>query len=268
MKSSIILIALAISIPVYAVDNLRMADIRGLGMGGNGATQSVLFNPALTTLSTHKAVHIDYFNRYSMKELGTVHMGFIYPNALLSAGVDICSFGYDKYRESMFRLSVGKKLSEKWRVGVAVQYALLQSELFEETPMRLSTDLGALFSPVDKLLIGMLVMNVPSVALGRKNTEMKGFMSYSVQISFQWEVINTLLIVGTAESNKEVTLTGSAGMEYRPFKRFHIRAGIQATPLLPTFGIGYRFSRFTVDVAAVCHPLLGISTGLGLKYTF
>ena len=80
--------------------------------------------------------------------------------------------------------------------------------------------------------------------------------------------MNSLLIVGTLESNKEHTLTGNAGIEYTPFKDFHIRAGMQATPLLPTLGVGYRLSGFTVDVATVYHPVLGVSTGLGLSYSF
>ena len=94
------------------------------------------------------------------------------------------------------------------------------------------------------------------------------FTSYSVQIGFQWEIINRLLIVGTIESNKEHMWMGNAGIEYAPFKNFHIRAGVQTTPLLPTLGIGYRLTGFTVDVATIYHPVLGVSTGLGLSYSF
>ena len=61
---------------------------------------------------------------------------------------------------------------------------------------------------------------------------------------------------------------GNAGIEYAPFKNFHIRAGVQTTPLLPTLGIGYRLTGFTVDVATIYHPVLGVSTGLGLSYSF
>ena len=253
---------------VYAVDNLRLPDIRSLGMGGNGVTQSILFNPALITLCTGKTVYTDYFNRYGLKELGTFRIGYHHSNDWLPAGVDISSFGYDKYRESMFRLSVGKQLSEKWRAGVSIQYRMLQTELFEEVPKELSADVGLLFTPVDKLFIGLLIMNFPSVSLHSEDTRTEYFPGYSVQIGFQYEVINSLLIAGTAESNKDKTIAGSAGMEYVPFDRFRIRAGIGLSPLLPTMGVGYSFSRFTVDAAAVYHPVLGISTGLGLKYTF
>ena len=35
------------SLYVHGVDNLRLPDVRSVGMGGNVATQSILFNPAL-----------------------------------------------------------------------------------------------------------------------------------------------------------------------------------------------------------------------------
>ena len=268
MKSISLLVLFFVPINIHAVDNLRIPDIRCLGMGGNGVTQSVLFNPALVALHTDKVLYSEYFNRYGVKELGTMGVGFVYPNPLLSAGVDISSFGYDQYRETLFRLSVGKRLNDRWRIGISFQYKMLQTELWEEVPKQLSTDVGILFTPVDKLLIGVLIMNFPAIAIHKYTAEIKCFTGYSVQIGFQWEIINSLLIVGTIESNKEHTWIGNAGIGYAPFKNFRIRAGVQTTPLLPALGIGYRLAGFTVDVATVYHPVLGVSTGLGLSYSF
>ena len=80
------------------------------------------------------------------------------------------------------------------------------------------------------------------------------------------EIINRLLIVGTIESNKEHMWMGNAGIEYARSK-LHIRRGTDYS-LLPTLGIGYRLTGFTVDVATIYHPVLGVSTGLGLSYSF
>ena len=75
MKSISLFVLFWASINIHAVDNLRIPDIRSLGMGGNGVTQSVLFNPALVALYTDKVLHLEYFNRYGVKELGTVGIG-------------------------------------------------------------------------------------------------------------------------------------------------------------------------------------------------
>lgn len=268
MKLLILFLLLGVSPCLYAVNNLRLPDMRSIGMGECGVTQSFLFNPALISHVRYKSIDINYFNRYGLKELGTINLSFSYPNNYLPIGVTISSFGYDQYRESMFRLFLGKSLNEKWSIGVSIQYSIIQTERMEEYPQYLSTDVGIVYSPVEKLLIGMLIMDFPSVAIKKENIETESFIGYSLQIGFQWEVINNLLIVGNAETNKYTTLTGSAGLEYKLYKHFYVRAGMKATPLLPTMGVGYGFSGFTIDVATVYHTVLGVSTGIGLRYSF
>ena len=91
---------------------------------------------------------------------------------------------------------------------------------------------------------------------------------YLIQISFQWEIINSLLITGSVGTENENLVVGNFGLEYTAFDSFFIRAGIQTAPLLPSLGIGYNFSCFTIDVASIYHPILGMSTGLGLSFSF
>ena len=89
----------------------------------------------------------------------------------------------------MVRVLGGKRLGEQWALGLGVHYSFLQTDLLENTRSRLSTDLGITFSPIDKLLIGMLIMNLPSVSIGDKDIEIEDFNYYLIQISFQWEII-------------------------------------------------------------------------------
>ena len=58
-----------------------------------------------------------------LKELGTMSGSFYYPNQLLSAGVDISVFGFDKYREMMVRVLGGKRLGDQWALGLGVLYS-------------------------------------------------------------------------------------------------------------------------------------------------
>lgn len=268
MKGLLCSVLFSFSFYVGASDYVRLSDIRSMGMGENGVTQSVCFNPALVALNNQKILHLDYLNRYGLKELGTLGLGFVCPNALLPIGIHISSFGYDAYRETLFRFSAGKRLNERWIVGIGVQYRMLQTELFEEVPKQMTTDVGILFSPVDKVLIGMLVMDFPSFSSDNVAVDYESLASYFVQIGFQWHIINNLLMAGSLETTKTYTLGGNIGIEYTAFDNFHIRAGLQTAPLLPTLGIGYGFTRFSVDVVAFYHPVLGISSGCGLRYSF
>lgn len=251
-----------------AFDNIRIPDIRSIGMGVNGVTQSVVYNPSLLASLDKSNFHFNCFNRFEMKELNTLQGGFYFVNDFLPSAVDIFSFGYDAYRENMFRLSVAKKLGEQWFLGVGVQYRWIQTELFEEVPKHLSTDIGILYNPVENLFIGMLIMNVPSIYITNKETDNKWFNPYSLQTGFEWKIMNNLLITGTIENNEYNSLTGSAGLEYILFNNFTLRTGLQFSPLLPTMGIGYQISHFVIDAAIVCHQTLGISSGIGIAFTF
>lgn len=255
-------------IQLYPVDNLRSPDIRSLGMGGNVSTQSILYNPSLIARRNDKSIHLEYFNRYLLKEASTMSGSFYYPNSLLSAGVDISVFGYDAYREMMIRILGGKQLGEKWTLGLAFHYSFLQAEGLESTSARVSTDFGISFTPIDKLLIGMLIVNLPSVYIGNKDTEIESFKSYLIQIGFQWEVINNMLIAGSLGTTDASLLTGNIGIEYNVSESFYLRMGIQTAPLLPSFGVGYSFAAFIVDSVIMYHPILGMSTGIGVSFSF
>ncbi|MDR1644443.1 MAG: hypothetical protein LBS05_01265 [Tannerellaceae bacterium] len=253
---------------LYAADHLRISDVRSIAMGGNEATASTLFNPSLLAMSDRHTLRVNCFNRYVLRELGTINGSLYLPNAQLPIGLDVSSFGYDAYRESLFRLLAAKRLSSRWTLGVSVQYALLQTELFEEQPAQLSTDLGLTYAPVDNLLMGLLIMNFPSVSFRNEFTEEMVFMYYLIQAGLQWEVINSLFISAALETSELYAIGGGLGLEYVAFSDFCIRAGIKGAPLLPSFGFGYRFFSFNMDVAAVYHPVLGVSSGIGLAFTF
>ncbi|MDR2776382.1 MAG: hypothetical protein LBC19_16925 [Tannerella sp.] len=251
-----------------ATDNLRIPDLRTLSLGGGGVTETPLYNPALLAVREQSRLYANYYNRYSVSELATVSGGFYYLNDILPAGAEITSFGYDEYRESLFRLSAGKQIARKWSLGIAIQYALLQSELHEESSGRISSDIGITYRPVENVLTGLSILHFPSVQTGDKNIDNKHIASYSVQLGFNWEIMNMALITGSLENNAEDAITGSFGVEYMPFDDFKLRTGIRTAPLRPSLGVGYRIANINADIGMIYHAILGISMGVGLSFSF
>ena len=252
----------------YGADNLRSPDMRSVGMGGNEVTQAPLFNPALIAFQPQKSIHLNYMNRYLLKELGSFSVSCYLPNPWLSAGIDLSAFGYAEYKELMIRLSVAKQLGEHWSLGVAFHYSFWQTELLEQLQGRVATDVGILFKPLDNLLIGLLIMNLPTVIVGDKSLEIADFKYYLVQFGFHWLFMNNLSITGSLSVDERHKPMGSLGMEYTPFSSFFLRAGVQSSPILPSIGVGYRLHRFSIDTAAIYHRMLGMSMGIGLSYFF
>ena len=270
MKRAFILLLFGwfIYFPAGAIDNLRIPDLRILSLGGGGVTETPLFNPAILAARTKSKLYANYYNRYSVSELATVSGGFYYLNDIAPIGLEITSFGYDEYRESLFRFSTGRRIAERWTVGIAVQYALLQSELFEENSGRVSADIGLTFRPVENVLTGLSILHLPSVKVGDKSIENDHIGPYSINFGFNWEVVNTVLITGSVSNSKDDPVTGSFGMEYMPFDDFKIRAGISSSPLRPSLGVGYRITGIDIDAGMVYHSVLGVSMGVGLSFSF
>lgn len=227
--------------PVSAEENLRFPDTRTLALGGNSVTLSSFSNPALVQLSIGKVIHLDYFNRYALKELGSINGSFQYPNAYLSTGIHLASFGYERYRQNMGRIFLGKQLNTRWMMGVSFQYSWIQSELYEEIPARLSTDIGIVYIPFDKLLIGCVARDLPSVRISAKDLNLKELRTYAVQIGFNWEVLNNLLITSFAGVDENHRIQGGFGVEYEVWSCFQLRAGLQADPFLPSLGVIFPF---------------------------
>ena len=255
-------------LPTDAIDNLRIPDLRTLSIGGGGVTELPLFNPALLAVLSQHKLYANYYNRYSVSELATVSGGIYFVNDFLPAGFEITSFGYDEYRESLFRFSMGKRIAKKWTIGIAAQYMLLQSLLFEENSGRISTDLGITYQPVENVLTALSINHLPSIKVGEKTVDNEHIAPYSVRAGFKWQVINTVLITGSLEHSEEETVSGSFGMEYQPFDNFRIRAGLRSSPLKPSLGVGYDISGICFDAGLLYHPVLGVSMGIGFSFSF
>ena len=270
MRKAIILSILGCFMPlgISAIDNLRVPDLRTLSIGGGGVTETSLYNPSLLGFQTQSKLYVNYYNRYSVSELATVSGGFYFNNDLIPTGFEITSFGYDEYRESLFRLSLGKQLTKRIALGIAIQYCILQSELFEESTGRISSDIGLTFKPAENLVTGISFLHMPSIKVGDMNIDNEHIASYSIQVGFNWKVTNTVLITGSFENCKEENISGSFGMEYLPFDDFNIRAGVRSSPLRPSFGIGYNIAGIAIDAGMIYHPVLGVSMGVGLSFSF
>ncbi len=253
--------------PAGSTIHERQPDMRSMGTGGNGVTQSVLVNPALLPLADKRTFFFQYHNAYGLRELGTLSGGFQYPNAWLPIGIQFATFGYDAYRKTMFRLALGKQLGEQWAVGVGIQYTVLQTALYDEQPARLSTDIGVVFTPSDRWRIGLTALHIPSVSIVDKQIDSGYLTPFSVQVGIGWQLIDPMTLLCSIVADKE-SIRGEAGIEYTLFDACYLRAGVHTDPLLPCFGIGYTYSHFTVDVSAISHPVLGMQTGIGLTFSF
>lgn len=71
-------------------------------------------------------------------------------------------------------------------------------------------------------------------------------------------------LLTAVELSSEERLRMRIGMEYVYSSRYYARAGLSTNPLILTFGLGCRLSRYNIDLATEVHPVLGLSPQISL----
>lgn len=256
------------SFPLYATGFLHVTDPRVIALGGNGVVLCSSLNPAVSAFFSDKDLQLSYLNRYALKELNTASLDFHYHNEYLPFGVGVTSFGFDDYRESMFRLSGGKQLGKRWYAGIAVAYYWTQGKLLPYDYSSLAVGAGLIYKPVESFRFGMSVMNMPAIRLSNNNEGDSPNPDYILLAGFSWELLSGCTLSGQLENHEESALSYGVGISYAFLDDVEFRLGLRTDPLLPSGGIGYRFRSFRTDVSASYHQHLGVSTGIGFTYLF
>lgn len=251
---------------VKAVDNPRITDMRSLGMGIRGVTESAYSNPAALSFTSRKEISATYYNRFMLREMGTTCISLICPLGNFHASIRFSTFGDATYRDSETHFSLSRKIGKRWSAGINIVCRFLQIKGMEGAPAFVSTDFGVVYQPVDNIKTGVVLQQVPSFSIGK--IALSGFTGYSLRWGSSWQIIPSVLLAGEMEVNYEIPLSGSVGAEYFPFPAFAVRIGVATDPLQPYMGIGCRYKCFTADLAFHYHPVLGISAGAGLKFCF
>lgn len=252
--------------PLKGVDNLFPESVFSLGAGMQGVTGSAVVNPASAAWLPRKEITLAYFNRYLKKETGTVSAAFFYPHPAVSGGLSLAVFGSGFYRDSRFTCTAGKKLGSYWSIGLSFTYRTVRLSGFSVSPAYFSVGYGVSYRPSGKWRFGIACLNAPAVKTGA--AAFRGISRYAFLAGCSWRFLPQLEWHMEAETSYGTPFRGGLGFCFTPPGGWAVRTGIRTEPLEPFCGAGYTFGRFTVDLVAAYHPVLGSSAGASLSYRF
>ncbi|MDR3137380.1 MAG: hypothetical protein LBT73_00640 [Tannerellaceae bacterium] len=244
-----------------------LTEVCQMKFAGATVLRSSLTNPSLVAEQNAPSAAFSLVDHYQLKELLYLTAGIVYPNIFLPFAVHAQTFGFDDFRESLFRLAVGRKLGEHWTLGAAAQYALLQTLLFDEQGHCLSADLGLRFAPSERFAAGLALSNIEAVSFGQGSLAMAAG-SWQAQAGIDWGIVDKLHLLTAISSAQYTPFSGNIALEFAFDHTFTLSGGIRTNPWLTTFGATYTNNRFVIDVATSVHPILGLSGGVGLSIYF
>ena len=203
-----------------------------------------------------------YENRLNVKSLSIQAGAFAIPVKSTVVGVNYRYFGFSKYNESKFGLAVGRRLGEKFALGVQMDYFHTHFSDDYGNFGVLCGEVGILYEPVEHLLVGAHLFNI-------SQSRQKANPDERVPTIMRFGVGYTILDKATISVETEKDLRKDAvfkgGLEYSPIGELFLRCGVSTGYLYQyAFGLGYSWKLFTIDVAFSHHKFFGYSPHISI----
>lgn len=222
-------------------------------------------NPAGLAFVDQTSAGLSYENRFLLKELQTQGAVVAHPLkvGVISLGAQL--YGYRVYRTTRIGLGYSMKLSERFSVGVQLNYQGLRIENYD-SKSTVTAEFGFLAKVNEKIAIGFSLMNMGRSRLSDFQDDR---FSTFMRLGLQYHISEKVSVFMEAEKEVESKLRWKGGLEYQLIDDFFIRVGGASNPMEITFGIGYQFiNALKIDLGSAWQQHLGWSPHFGLTYIF
>ena len=269
MKKALIIIILFSLNKIYA-DNYPIGASSLATGGATVAVQSlwsVYHNQAALGFFEGMEAGIYYENRFMLPEYGLKSMAFAMNLKPGTIGLNLSSFGFNKFSDNKIGLAYGMKLADFIAIGIQIDYFLIQQDAYYGNINTVSGEIGVYANPFEDFYIGAHVFNPwRSKIADYQDERLPTIFRLGIAYNFSEEVLFSL------ETEKDLNFPAvfKTGIEYEPIKNFKLRTGVSFSnkDFFPAFGIGYNLKGICIDLSFENHPILGTKTGVSLSYKF
>jgi hypothetical protein len=202
--------------------------------------------------------------RFLLAENSVYGLAAALPTKLGNFGVQVNYAGFANFNEQKAGLAYGRSLGSKVDIGVQFNYYNYQIPSYQNGAA-VNFEAGAIVHFSEKLNAGVHLYNPVGGSLNKATDEKlaavyKFGLGYDASENFY---VSTEIV---KEEDQPINVTG--GIQYRFRKQFFARAGFRSDNNTGFAGVGFKYEKLRIDVAASYHPQLGISPGLLLIYNF
>lgn len=242
---------------------------RSAAMGGASVALadfwSMQNNQAGLAWQEHLTAGAYYENRFLVKELSLKSAGVALPVRYGVFGLKVSHFGYEQFNESKFGLAYARKLSERFAVGVQLDYLHTSIGGDYGSHGALTFEVGLLARIDDHLSLGAHVYNPISAQIADYADER---IAAVFRLGAAYAFDENLTLTAEAEKQADFDVNIKMGIEYRLIPQLCVRGGIATDPALYSFGFGVLLGNLQIDISSSIHQVLGYSPQVGLIYHF
>jgi hypothetical protein len=241
----------------------NVAAMAGTGLSNHNVWSGFHNQAGLAHLESFSAgVFVE--NRFAMKELGDKGITIGLPVRNGAFGINYRSFGYSAFSNSKAGLAYAMKLTDKFSLGVQLNYHAIRIGENYGTAQTFSIEGGFLYQMSEQLSVAAHIYNPTRAKLTEFNDErIPSLFRFGLGYKFSDKVRMNAEVRKASDAKANLRV----GLEYWVIEPLAIRAGFGTDPARYTFGFGYRLKDFQLDVAAGYHLLLGFTPQLSLTYS-
>lgn len=236
----------------------------GLSMGGMRVVAndvySVFGNQAgLAQLET-TSFSVFGENRFALANINQFSAGVGIPTSAGTFGLGLQYFGFEDYNEQKVSIAYARKLAKRFSIGAAVDYLNFRIPI-EGNQGNITFELGLQGEVTDQITLGVLIFSPVTISWTENDVVPTIFA-----LGGSYQPTDKIRIIAEVEKDFELPVNFKAGLEYRLIEVLAVRVGVNTYPIQNSFGLGIFLKNLQIDVAAVYHQVLGVTTGFSVKY--
>ncbi len=270
LKTYILTLCLCFALlPMYAQYPVNQIGGRAVGMSGASVCIKDIWaqyhNQAALAYLSNIGIGVAFQNSFLIKELSTKSISVAIPLKSFVLGVNYYYFGYTKFNENKLALAFAKKIGKRIALGGQIDYFHTHISRQYENKSAAVGELGIIAEPVNNLLIAAHVFNVWNAKFENSQDE---YMPNTMKIGVAYLLQNSSTVSIEAEKSVNEKILIKTGVEIKFLDKFTVRAGVLGKPMAYSFGLGYEYKAFQLNIAFIEHHILGYSPAVSILYTF
>jgi len=262
-------LCLCISLPIYAGNDNFPAGARSSGVSNASVTLAdgwgTFNNQAGLAFLNSAMVGFHFENRFFIREFSMQAATLAIPFKPGTIAASYRFFGYSKYYESKAGLAYSRKFSNRFAVGVQIDYLQIHIAEGYGNYNTVVVEIGLLVKPLKNLLVGFHVFNFTRVKRESLPEEkVPTVMRFGLGYSFDGKA----LLLFETEKDIEQKPVYKGGIEIEMLHKLFFRGGYASVYDQFSFGLGYKCKGIIADLAFTRHNILGFTPHISLGYEF
>ncbi len=197
-------------------------------------------------------------------EMGNRFVGVTVPAGKGSFGFSTGYYGYTDYYEVKGGVGYGMLLSDGLAGGVQIDYFNTHIGGVYENTSLLTFEAGLMYKVAGELVLGFHIFNPFNFQVSEYSSDVPSILRFGASYRF----LDDLMVCAEIQKQPEINPSFKLGLEYLILDRFFLRTGVSTYPFMNSFGLGYDWKKWKLNISFSRHEILGYQPAISINHTF